>query len=165
MTSECRTRAGNTLLGTVAGLVVMFLWAPALSFAVESSSWKAGVATVVITPEYSMWMAGYAARNKPSEGKVHDLHAKALALEDAEGTRLVIVTADHETGALAVLDGLQRPEVRWASFDHSSQPVALFAYGPGAELFTGMYDNTGVALRVAGLLGFAPFPEDHPPAP
>ena len=43
-------------------------------------AWKAGVATVVITPERSMWMAGYAARNKPSEGKIHDLHAKALAL-------------------------------------------------------------------------------------
>jgi len=64
--------------------------------------WKAGLAKVVITPEHSMWMAGYAARTKPSEGKVHDLHAKALALEacpepgrgDAQGTRLVIVTAD-----------------------------------------------------------------------
>jgi hypothetical protein len=57
-------------------------------------TWKAGLATVVTTPEYSMWMAGYAARNKPSEGKVHDLHAKALALEDAAGTRLVIVAVD-----------------------------------------------------------------------
>jgi hypothetical protein len=57
-------------------------------------AWKAGVATAVITPEYSMWLAGYAARNKPSEGKVHDLHAKALALEDAQGARLVLVTAD-----------------------------------------------------------------------
>jgi len=57
-------------------------------------AWKAGVATAVITPERSMWMAGYAARNKPSEGKIHDLHAKALALEDAEGTRLVLVTLD-----------------------------------------------------------------------
>ena len=56
--------------------------------------WKAGVAIVVTTPEYSMWMAGYAARNKPSEGKVHDLHAKALALEDTAGTRFVIVTVD-----------------------------------------------------------------------
>jgi len=56
--------------------------------------WKAGVATVVTTPEYSMWMAGYAARNKPSEGKVHDLNAKALALEDTVGTRFVIVTVD-----------------------------------------------------------------------
>jgi len=57
-------------------------------------TWKAGLATVVTTPEYSMWMAGYAARNKPSEGKVHDLHAKALALEDTAGTRFVIVTVD-----------------------------------------------------------------------
>jgi neutral ceramidase len=57
-------------------------------------TWKAGLATVVTTPEYSMWMAGYAARNKPSEGKVHDLNAKALALEDTAGTRFVIVTVD-----------------------------------------------------------------------
>jgi hypothetical protein len=41
-----------------------------------------------------MWMAGYAARTKPSEGKVHDLHAKALALEDGQDNRLVIVTLD-----------------------------------------------------------------------
>jgi neutral ceramidase len=58
------------------------------------SAWKAGVVTVVTTPEQSMWMAGYAARTKPSEGKVHDLHAKALALEDTRGTRFVIVTVD-----------------------------------------------------------------------
>ncbi len=58
------------------------------------TGWKAGVASVVITPEDSMWMAGYAARTKPSEGKIHDLHAKALALEDAHGMRLVIVAID-----------------------------------------------------------------------
>jgi len=56
--------------------------------------WKAGLATTVITPTQPMWMAGYAARNKPSQGKVHDLKAKALALEDARGTRWVIVTLD-----------------------------------------------------------------------
>jgi neutral ceramidase len=58
------------------------------------ADWKAGVASVVITPEDAMWMAGYAARTKPSEGKVHDLHAKALALEDGRGTRLVILAVD-----------------------------------------------------------------------
>ena len=58
------------------------------------TEWKAGAASVVITPEEPMWMAGYAGRDKPSEGKVHDLNAKALALEDARGTRLVIVTLD-----------------------------------------------------------------------
>lgn len=73
----------------------MCLAVSGLAWASESpSAWKAGVATVVITPEQSMWMAGYAARTKPSEGKTHDLNAKALALEDADGTRFVIVTVD-----------------------------------------------------------------------
>jgi hypothetical protein len=60
----------------------------------QQENWKAGLASTVITPEQPMWMAGYAARTKPSEGKVHDLRAKALALEDAQGARLVIVTVD-----------------------------------------------------------------------
>jgi hypothetical protein len=60
----------------------------------ENNSFRAGLARTVITPTQSMWMAGYAARNKPSEGKASELFAKALALEDAAGTRLVIVTLD-----------------------------------------------------------------------
>jgi hypothetical protein len=39
-------------------------------------------------------MAGYGSRNKPAEGKQHELFAKAVALQDAEGQRLVIVTTD-----------------------------------------------------------------------
>jgi hypothetical protein len=41
-----------------------------------------------------MWMAGYAARKSPSHGTAQDLFAKALALEDEKGARLVIVTMD-----------------------------------------------------------------------
>lgn len=58
------------------------------------SAWKAGVARTTVTPQESMWMAGYASRNKPSEGIAQDLFAKALALEDQNGRRLVILTAD-----------------------------------------------------------------------
>src|SRR3954453_6004386 len=60
----------------------------------DTRAWKAGVASVVITPEKELWMAGYASRNKPAEGKETDLFGKALALEDGRGTRLVIVTLD-----------------------------------------------------------------------
>ncbi|MBM3861798.1 MAG: hypothetical protein FJ395_19415 [Verrucomicrobia bacterium] len=60
----------------------------------EPSAWKAGVASVKITPEGPIWMAGYASRKKPSEGVAADLFAKALAIEDTRGTRLVIVTLD-----------------------------------------------------------------------
>jgi hypothetical protein len=41
-----------------------------------------------------MWMAGYAARTKPAEGKMTDLWAKALVLGDPAGQRVVLVTLD-----------------------------------------------------------------------
>jgi neutral ceramidase len=60
----------------------------------DKDAWKAGVAAVVITPEESIWMAGYGARTKPAEGRLQHLYAKALALEDPAGKRLVLVTTD-----------------------------------------------------------------------
>ncbi|REK39687.1 MAG: hypothetical protein DWQ45_02115 [Planctomycetota bacterium] len=56
--------------------------------------WKAGSSTVNITPEGPMWMAGYAARNKPSESVLQELFAKVLVIEDAGGTSVAIVTCD-----------------------------------------------------------------------
>jgi hypothetical protein len=56
--------------------------------------WKAGAAKRNITPRELMWMSGYAARTKPAEGKLTDLWAKALALEDPAGRRAVLVTLD-----------------------------------------------------------------------
>jgi len=57
-------------------------------------SWKAGFASQKITPEKLLFMAGYASRKKPAEGVVQDLFAKALALEDEQGGRVVFVTLD-----------------------------------------------------------------------
>src|SRR5438477_1786199 len=62
--------------------------------ATGNDGWKAGTARVAITPKESMWMAGYGARNKPSEGAVHDLWAKALVLEDPAGKKAALVTLD-----------------------------------------------------------------------
>lgn len=55
---------------------------------------RAGVGRVDITPNEPVWMAGYAARNKPSTGVLNRLSAKALALEDQRGMRVVLVTTD-----------------------------------------------------------------------
>jgi hypothetical protein len=41
-----------------------------------------------------MWISGYSSRDKPAQGKVHDLWAKALVLEDPTGRRCVLVTMD-----------------------------------------------------------------------
>src|SRR5438445_4096365 len=64
------------------------------SAAEPAVSWKAGVAAITITPEKPMWLSGYAGRNKPAEGTLSDLHAKALVLEDPAGTRAVVITMD-----------------------------------------------------------------------
>ena len=58
------------------------------------TEWKAGLARVKITPEKPVPMAGYASRTKPYEKVEQDIYAKALALEDRQGNRAVLVTTD-----------------------------------------------------------------------
>jgi len=86
---------------TVTCAVLVLSSAVSVSAADGDLEWKAGVATVAITPSQPMWMAGYASRTKPSDGVLSELHAKALVIEDAAGTRAVIVTTD--------LIGIPRP--------------------------------------------------------
>jgi hypothetical protein len=52
------------------------------------------VAVRNITPAEFVWMAGYAARTRPAEGKEHDLFVKALALDDGTDRPFVLVTSD-----------------------------------------------------------------------
>jgi len=101
----------------------------------QDSTWKAGVAAVAITPPQPMWMAGYAARTKPSEGKVHDLHAKALALADADGTQLVIVTLD--------LIGIDRQMRKWVV----SEVNRRFGLGAESLLINASHTHCGPVLR------------------
>ena len=56
--------------------------------------WKAGVAVRVITPSETMWLAGYASRTKPAEGKEQELYVKVLAIEDPKGGKAVLLTSD-----------------------------------------------------------------------
>src|SRR5205823_27283 len=75
----------------------MMLWVLLLTFGMlleAAPDWKAGLSATVITPEHSIWMAGYAARKHPSEGTLQDIYAKALALQDSSGKRVVLVTTD-----------------------------------------------------------------------
>jgi neutral ceramidase len=93
-------------------------------FQAKEQGWKAGVASVVITPEKPIWMAGYAARNRPSEGTVHDLWAKALALEDADGSRAVIVTTDLIGFRGAYMSGRIRERIK-SNYDLTDAQIIL----------------------------------------
>lgn len=71
---------------------VCLLFLAVLSLA--AADYKAGVGRVDITPSGSIWLSGYGARKKPSEGVLQRIWAKALAIEDRKGGRVVIVTTD-----------------------------------------------------------------------
>jgi hypothetical protein len=77
-------------------MVILLVLAAAIipAVAADQEPFKAGVATRIITPEVPMWMAGYGNRDHPSEGTQHDLTVNALALEDAAGAVMVLVTSD-----------------------------------------------------------------------
>lgn len=66
----------------------------ALQSSAAADSWKAGVARVRITPNEPMWMAGYASRTKPAEGKYTELWARTLILEDPDEQRGALVSLD-----------------------------------------------------------------------
>ena len=75
---------------------------------------KAGVASLSITPDRPVWMAGFGSRDQQSEGKYQDLFVKALALEDGEGGRAVVVTADFIGYVRSLTDPvLQQVEERY----------------------------------------------------
>ncbi len=68
---------------------------------------------------------------------------------------LVIVTADHETGGLAVIDGdLKKGSVEGAftTGHHTGLLVPIFAFGPGSEHFRGFMENTEISKKIKNLL-------------
>jgi hypothetical protein len=116
------------LLG--AALLAAVGFAPA-AFAADEL--KVGVGRTVITPKEPIWMSGYASRNRTSDGVLHDLWARALAVEDSQGGRAVIVTTDiiglpHElaeevAAKLKAKHGLERSQILLNSSHTHSGPV------------------------------------------
>jgi alkaline phosphatase len=80
----------------------------------------------------------------------------ALNYAEEHGNTLVVVTADHETGGLTLPD----PQGRYTNvvFDYSTRshtclPVMVYAYGPGAERFTGWMQNTAIKGKILNACG------------
>lgn len=79
---------------SVLNLTCFALGTGSAAAAAPATDWKAGVARVDTTPTAPVRMAGYASRTSPSRGVAHPLNAKALALVDGQGSRVVFVTCD-----------------------------------------------------------------------
>ncbi len=81
---------------------------------------------------------------------------RALDFAEADGKTLVIVTADHETGGMSVVNGsIENGTVNavYGTTNHSGVMVPVFAWGPGAELFQGIQENTEIFDKMMLLLG------------
>src|SRR5262245_21108474 len=80
---------------TLLAMSAATLLAPNPATSADEPGWKAGIAKAVITPDTSVWLAGYGSKRAP-DGKLHDLWMKALALDDGKGNRIVLVTSDFQ---------------------------------------------------------------------
>ena len=72
-----------------------------------------------------------------------------------DGETLVVVTADHETGGLTLVDGdLNEGRIvcKFSTGGHSGVMVPVYAFGPGAENFTGIFENTDIFWKIKKLL-------------
>lgn len=79
----------------------------------------------------------------------------AIKFAAKDGETLVVITADHETGGLALTGGnMETGMVKGAfpSGGHTGVMVPVFSYGPGAEEFIGIMDNTEIHTKMKKLL-------------
>jgi neutral ceramidase len=119
-----------------------------LALPLSAATWKAGTAKADITPKKPIWMAGYGGRTKPSEGTLHPLWAKALALEDAKGNRAVIIGTDTLGMTASIYANLK---ARLAK-EHKLSPAQI--------MLNASHTHTGPVLR-GGLYDIYPLNVAH----
>ena len=89
-------------------------------------------------------------------------YAVKVALDYAKekGNTLVVVTADHETGGLTMIDRQGKytnVEFDYSTGSHTCLPVLVYAYGPGAEQFTGWMQNRDLKGKIMNACGYENF--------
>ena len=80
---------------------------------------------------------------------------KVLKWAEQDGQTLVVVTADHATGGLTLIDGSlpdRTVKVHFSTKGHNGILVPVFAYGPHAEEFTGVHENNEVSNIIRRLM-------------
>lgn len=82
--------------------------------------------------------------------------AKAIDFAKIDGNTLVVVTSTFETGGMLLSDTKSGSSMfaEFQSTTHTGTPVPVFAFGPGAEMFTGFYDNSSFKQKFEILLKF-----------
>lgn len=104
----------------------------------------------------------WACHNKRADWAIDELLDFNKTIENVldfarkDGNTLVIVTGDHETGGLAINPGsrINKLDIKFTTNGHTGSLVPVFAYGPSAHLFAGIYENTDINKKMRQALGF-----------
>jgi len=105
--------------------------------------------------------ASHAKDGKKAIEEVIDLdHAvgKAMTFCEKEPSTLIILTADHETGGMTLVGGNRSAgtvKTKFTTNGHSAVMVPVFASGPSADLFSGIYENTAIFTKMLEALGIS----------
>jgi len=107
--------------------------------------------------------AGHGNKVEFMKAEVNDFERtinEVMDYAEKNGETLVIVTADHETGGFTLGAQGQNDgygdysviEPTFATTNHSAALVPVFAFGPGAEKFIGVYENTEIFHKLVSLM-------------
>jgi len=92
---------------------------------------------------------------------------KVLDFAEKDGNTLVVVTSDHETGGFTlagsrvtredgrVYNDYSQFDMLFSTSNHSATLIPVFAYGPGAEKFQGIYENNEIFHKIMQVTGWS----------
>jgi alkaline phosphatase len=80
---------------------------------------------------------------------------EAIQYANKKGNTLVLVTADHESGGMSIEAESRMNKLKYGftTNGHTAAMIPVFAYGPGANLFRGIYENTSIYHKMRTVLG------------
>ena len=128
-------------------LLVIAAWLITISFIIDNY-WSGNSSVKAVQANLQQYV-------QREEKDFDKLVAAAMRFADEDGETLVIVTADHETGGLSLLDGdisKGYADANFSTNDHSAVMVPVFAYGPHSLEFRGVYENTEIFEKIVRLL-------------
>lgn len=81
---------------------------------------------------------------------------KVLDFVEKNPETLLVITADHETGGLAINKGstMDSLDLRFTSDYHTADIIPVFSKGPGSDAFMGIYENTDIYDKMRKAFGW-----------